>query len=163
MVQLDFAGVCADHQVSTNPHNWRDNEGFIGIFTEDLQVAVDFVRNNNNNNNNNNIDPRVIGKRLRWFAIFLFRAPSPRQPPFEMHGMRSEKPVELQQQPHPALQQSFCFVHRRQRFTLEHERTPAAIATLFASFKPSTSAPPLMRSNGAGMWPSKPSTSASPR
>ena len=31
---------------------------------------------------------------------------------------------------------SFCFVHRRQRFTLEHERTPAAIATLFASFKP---------------------------
>ena len=99
MVQLDFAGVCTDHQVSTNPHNWRDNEGFIGIFTEDLQVAVDFVRNNNNNNNNN-IDPRVIGKRLRWFAIFLFRAPSPRQPPFEMHGMRSEKPVELQEQPH---------------------------------------------------------------
>ena len=81
---------------STNPHNWRDNEGFIGIFTEDLQVAVDFV-GNNNNNNNNNIDPRVIGKRLRWFAILLFRAPSPRQPPFGMHGMRSEKIVELQQ------------------------------------------------------------------
>jgi hypothetical protein len=30
-----------------------------------------------------------------------FRASSPRQPPLEMHDMRSEKPVELQQQPHP--------------------------------------------------------------
>ena len=54
----------------------------------------------------------VIGKRLRWFAIFLFRAPSPRQPPLEMHGMRSEKPVELQQQPHPPL----CVIGKRLRW-----------------------------------------------
>ena len=62
--------------------------------------------------------------------------------PFEMHGMHSEKPVEPQQQPHPALQQFIGLVHRRQRFIVEHERTPAAIATLFKSFKPSTSPTP---------------------
>jgi len=70
----EYAPITKYH--STNPHNWRDNEGFIGIFTEQAEHEPPPRRNRTARVGYDEIGVELtaqiptICERLRWFTVF---------------------------------------------------------------------------------------------